>query len=129
MTALVQNTFSNFLAMVVRYLISKLSQNTKKTIFIFSLAATLKIYRYRNSEEVEMIEKIKDIFSINLSPSALRAPCSAASIIWHNCVFSDKSGDEVKVKQIIDIMPSCLKYDTTEVIASDVAKVLSAIRQ
>ena len=128
MSQVVQATAFRIFTSIIETIVSRLSQKTKKMIFLLSLASIIKIsgikkLTMRNDDE--LIDKVKTIFSFNMSSFALRAPYRISNILWIGQDINTCNGSGPS--EITRIMPKYLKYDTDEKIEQDVRQLLEAI--
>lgn len=128
MSQVVQATAFRIFTSIIETIISRLSQKTKKMIFLLSLASIIKIsgikkLTMRNDDE--LIDKVKTIFSFNMSSFALRAPYRISNILWIGQDINACTGSGPN--EITRIMPKYLKYDCDEKIEQDVRQLFEAI--
>ena len=128
MSQVVQATAFRIFTSIIETIVSRLSQKTKKMIFLLSLVSIIKIsgikkLTMRNDDE--LIDKVKTIFSFNMSSFALRAPYRISNILWIGQDINACNGSGPS--EITRIMPKYLKYDSDEKIEQDVRQLLEAI--
>ena len=120
----------------------KLSNRLKKLIFI---ASTIGLIKNEKSPEQKLLDKVNDVFSIAKGSAGIGLPMAAKGLIWRDicdrpigeingepiyatCIDKREFTSEERnnlIQFFIDRAPKWLRYDTEQVMKSDLEKIIN----